>query len=175
VLTTEAVVAGLCQGQPTPSTVRVDSLPSAEVKAGTLGRPLAASIVEGLSAGGRRYEGGRLVRAALGGGAQRITLPDGQVLRVGNVPHGDLHAAWIASGAPWVTATSGEAPAGLAARAVLPLARALVAVPPLRHATACPGPPQAPPAPPAPLPGTRRDQLAGRHHPGRVAARGRCE
>lgn len=134
VLATEAVVAGLCQGQQqTPSTVRVDSLPSAAVKAGTLGQALAASIVEGLSAGGRRYEGGHLVRARLGGDPQSVPLPDGQVLRVGNVPHGDLHAAWIASGAPSVTATSSEAPAGLAARAVLPLARALVSVPPLRR------------------------------------------
>src|ERR1035438_4598733 len=75
VLATEALVAELCQGQPSPSTVRVDALPSVELKAGTLGQALAASTVEGLSAGGRRYEGGQLVRAKLGGDPQRVTLP----------------------------------------------------------------------------------------------------
>jgi short subunit dehydrogenase-like uncharacterized protein len=133
VLATEALVAELCQGQPSPTTVRVDALPSVELKAGTLGQALAASIVEGLPAGGRRYEGGHLVRAKLGGDPQRITLPDGQVLGVGNVPTGELHAAWIASGAPSVTATSSEAPTGRPVRAILPLAGAPMSIPSLRR------------------------------------------
>lgn len=132
-LATEAVVATICQGQPTPSSVRVDSFPSIEVAAGRLGQALAATIVEGLPAGGRRYENGRLVKARFGGDPQRVTLPDGQVLSVANVPTGDLHAAWLASGAPSVTATSSEVPTGRAVQAILPVAGALMSIPWLRR------------------------------------------
>ncbi|WP_157181104.1 hypothetical protein [Actinopolymorpha alba] len=54
VLATEAVVAKLCEGRPTPHRVRVDAVASVAVEAGVLGTALAASIVDVLTAGGRR-------------------------------------------------------------------------------------------------------------------------
>lgn len=111
--------------------MRVDAIPSVEIEAGTLGQALAATIVEGLPAGGRRYEGGRLVKARLGGDPQHITPPDGQTVTVGGVPTG--HAAWIASDAPSVTATSSEVPTAPAVRVIVPLASGLLAIPPLRR------------------------------------------
>jgi len=133
VLATEALVGELCRGRQNATIVRVDSLPSVEIKAGVVGEALAASIVEGLFTGGRRYEGGSLVRARLGGNPRSITVTDGEVVRVGDVAHADLHAAWISSGALSASATSSDAPTGRAVQAVLPLARAMVSIPPLRR------------------------------------------
>lgn len=128
VVGTESVVAKLCQGRPTPSSVRVDALASVATEAGTLGEALAATIIEALPAGGRRYRDGRLVKARLGGDFQRLTLPDGQTATSVGMPTGELHAAWIASAAPSVTVTSGAAATTPLVRAILPLVSALTSI-----------------------------------------------
>jgi short subunit dehydrogenase-like uncharacterized protein len=130
-LATEAVVATLCRDRPRPSAVRVDAVPSVETEAGPLGAALAATLVDGMTLGGRRYADGRPVRARLGGDAQRLTLPDGDtVTSAGNVPTGDLLAARLASGAPSVSAGSALLPAQ---PLVLGLARALLTPSPVRR------------------------------------------
>lgn len=132
-LATEAAVAKVCEGRPTPARVRVDALPSVALEAGTLGNALAASLLEAIVAGGRRYESGRLVKAGIGSDPSQLITPGGDELTVGSVPSGDLHAAWLATGAPAVVATSSEAPAGRAARALLPAVGALLRIGPLRR------------------------------------------
>jgi len=77
VLATESVVAVLCRDQPPAARVRVDALPSVATEQGTVGEALAATILEGLPEGGRRYQDGQLVRARLGSDRERLTLPDG--------------------------------------------------------------------------------------------------
>ncbi len=134
VLACEAVVAKLCQDRPAPSVVRVDALASVELEAGVMGEALATSIIEVLPLGGRRYKDGQLMKARLGSDPQHLTLPDGEEVTVGTVPTGDLHAAWITSGAPAVTATSSEIPTALPARAiVLPVVGALMSIGPVRR------------------------------------------
>ncbi len=134
VLATESVVLRLCEGGPTPQRVRVDAIASLAVEQDdVLGEALAATITDGAATGGRRYEGGRLVRSWFGGPPQRLTLPDGGTVTTGGMTSGELQAAWLASGAPSVTVTSGLAPTRTAVRAVLPLAGALMAIPPLRR------------------------------------------
>jgi short subunit dehydrogenase-like uncharacterized protein len=133
VLATEAVVAKLCEGHPTPDAVRVDAVASVEIEAGALGSALAATVVDALAGGGRRYEAGRLVKARLGGEVEYLTLPDGQALTTGGIPSGELLAAGLTSGAATVTATSVLAPTAPLARAVLPLASALVSLRPVRN------------------------------------------
>lgn len=71
VLATVAVVAKLREGRPAPHRVRVDSLASVAVEAGVLGAALAAGMVDALTAGGRRYENGRLVTSRLGADPQQ--------------------------------------------------------------------------------------------------------
>lgn len=132
VLATESVVMTLCEGRPTPRHVRVDALPSLDTETGIVGEALAATIIGGLAAGGRRYEHGRLVPARLGSEVQHLTLPDGTAEKTSSVPTGDLHAAWIVSGAPSVTAGSGLLPATPTVRAVLPVVSAALSVGPLR-------------------------------------------
>uniref|UniRef100_A0AAU3GUX5 Saccharopine dehydrogenase NADP-binding domain-containing protein n=1 Tax=Streptomyces sp. NBC_01401 TaxID=2903854 RepID=A0AAU3GUX5_9ACTN len=133
VLATEAVVATLCEGRPTPHEVRVDALASVAVEAGAMGTAFALSVVDVLTTGGRRYDNGRLVTARLGGSPQHLTLPDGQRVKSAGVPSGELVAARLASGAPSVTVTSALAPASPVVRAVLPLLGALLSVPSLRR------------------------------------------
>ncbi len=133
VLATEAVVAKLCEGRPAPSRVRVDALASVAVEAGVVGVALAASIVDVLTTGGRRYENGRLVPARLGGDPQTLTLPDGETAKSGSVPSGELVAAQRASGAPSVAVTSALAPSSPVIRAVLPLLGRVLSVPVLRR------------------------------------------
>jgi short subunit dehydrogenase-like uncharacterized protein len=133
VLATEAVVAMLCRDRPTPTAVQVDALASVETAAGEIGSALAATLVEGVALGGRRYADGRLVRARLGAAPQRLTPPDGgTATSTSNLPTGELVAAYLASGAPPVTAGFGSAPTAPLVRAVLPLASTLLTVPPLR-------------------------------------------
>lgn len=132
VLATESVVVMLCEHRPTPSHVRVDALASVDSEAGVVGEALAATIIEGLAAGGRRYEHGHLVPARLGSEVQHLSLPDGTAVTTSAVPTGDLHAAWLASGAPSVTAASGLLPATTAALAVLPVVSAVLSVGPLQ-------------------------------------------
>lgn len=133
VLGTEAVVARLCAGRPTPSRVRVDALASVAVEAGRLGEALAASIVDVATTGGRRYVGGQRVRTRLGADTFRFALPDGETVTSVDTPSGELYAAWRASGAPDVIATSLLVPAAPLVRALLPAVGALLRVPAVRR------------------------------------------
>jgi short subunit dehydrogenase-like uncharacterized protein len=140
VTATESVVVTLRGSGPAPARVRVDMVPSLEVEEGLIGEALAATILDGLPGveggrryDGRRYTGGRLVRAPIGGDVARLTLPDGSRVTTASIPLGELIAAQRASGAPSVVSASSEAPAALAVRAVLPLAAALLEIPPVRE------------------------------------------
>lgn len=133
VVATEAVVAALCEGRPAASRVRVDAVPSLAVEAGPTGEPLAASLVDGLVLGGRRYAGGRLVRTALGGDPETLTLPDGDEVTTRGMPMGDLVAAQRTSGAPSVVLGASLAPGNPVVRALLPAAGALLSVGALRR------------------------------------------
>lgn len=133
VLATEAVVAKLCEGRPTPHRVRVDAVASVAVEAGVLGTALAASIVDALTAGGRRYADGRLMTSRLGTAPQRLVFPDGESAKSAGVSSGELLAAHAASGAPFVTATSALVPTAPLIRALLPMLGRLLSVPPLRR------------------------------------------
>ena len=139
VTATESVVVKLCEDRPAPARVRVDMVPSLASEDGVVGAALAATILDGLPGvegggryDGRRYEGGRLVRARLGGDVAHLTLPDGVTVTTASIPLGELIAAQRASGAPAVVAASSEAPSSPVARAVLPLATALLAIGPVR-------------------------------------------
>ncbi|WP_335981276.1 hypothetical protein [Streptomyces sp. CA2R106] len=131
VLATESVVLKMCAGRPAPVRVRVDALPAAGGRSGPVGAALAASVVDAIAVGGRRYERGRLVRARLGGDFARFTLPDGSAAHSAGGPSGELAAAHRASGAPFVVAASGMMPTGRVLRAVLPTAARLLAWRPL--------------------------------------------
>jgi short subunit dehydrogenase-like uncharacterized protein len=98
-----------------------------------MGAAFAASIVDVLTTGGRRYRDGRLVKTRLGAGPQRLSLPDGQSATSAGMPSAELYAAHAASGAPSVTVTSALAPAAPVVRAMLPLLGAVLSVPPLRR------------------------------------------
>ncbi|GAA4668723.1 MULTISPECIES: saccharopine dehydrogenase NADP-binding domain-containing protein [Amycolatopsis] len=134
VLGTESVVLRLCAGQPAPERVRVDAVASVAMEEGIFGEALAASLLDGLTGGSRRYAGGRLVRARLGSGFERLTLPDGTTVGTTAWPSGELEVACRASGAPDVVAATGAMPSGRLVRALLPGVAALVSVPPLRRA-----------------------------------------
>jgi len=135
VLATEAVVAELCAGQPTPHRVRVDSVPSLGIEAGVVGAALAATLVDALATGGRRYENGRLVRSLVGADPQRLHLPDGESATTAGSPLGELVAAHKASEAPNVTATSVLAPSAPLVRALLPAVGRLLSISALRRLT----------------------------------------
>jgi short subunit dehydrogenase-like uncharacterized protein len=139
VTATESVVVQLCQDHPGPVRVRVDMIPSLETEEGVIGAALAGTILGGLPGvegggryQGRRYAGGRLVPARIGGDVAQLTLPDGTRVTTAGIPLGELVAAQRASGAPDVLAASSETPSSPAVRAVLPLATALLAVGPVR-------------------------------------------
>jgi short subunit dehydrogenase-like uncharacterized protein len=139
VTATESVVVKLCEGRPAPARVRVDMVPSLEMEAGTIGEALAGTILEGLPGvegggryQGRRYAGGRLGPARIGGDAVRLTLPDGSVVTTAGMPLGELIAAQRASGAPAVIAASSEGPSSPLVRSVLPLVTAPLAIAPVR-------------------------------------------
>ncbi|APR83642.1 Saccharopine dehydrogenase [Minicystis rosea] len=129
---TESVVRKLCQGRPTPSRVRVDAVPFIAGGDAVLGDALAASLVDSLAAGGRKYANGKLVRARAGGDAEALTLPDGARVVTGSAPTGDLEAARRASGAPFVVAGSSEIPSTPLTRVVLSILSALASIRPLR-------------------------------------------
>ncbi|WPB88315.1 saccharopine dehydrogenase NADP-binding domain-containing protein [Streptomyces malaysiensis] len=133
VLATEAVVAKLCEGRPEPHRARVDSVASVAVEAGVLGAALAASLVDALTTGGRRYENGRLVTSRLGADPRRLAFPDGESAKSAGVASGELIAAHAVSGAPFVTATSALAPTSPLMRALLPPLGRLLSVPALRR------------------------------------------
>lgn len=128
VVGTEAIVARLCENRPVPSRVRVDTFASAAVEEGVLGAALAASIVDSFAMGGRRYDGGRLVKTRLGAEVHHVSLPDGERTSSVGVASGELIAAHRVSGAPSVSATSGLIPASLAVRAALPLLSAILRI-----------------------------------------------
>ncbi|MFJ7902880.1 hypothetical protein ACIQ6V_20710 [Streptomyces sp. NPDC096198] len=140
VLATESVVRTLCGERFPARRVRVDAVPRGGHRAdpggtgGRVGAALAGSVVATLALGGRRYEGGRLVRARLGSDAGRLVLPDGSAVRTAGAPTGELEAARRACGAPFVVAASAMVPAGRAVRALLPSAAVLLSCPVLRRA-----------------------------------------
>ncbi|KAA0921355.1 saccharopine dehydrogenase NADP-binding domain-containing protein [Streptomyces apricus] len=133
VLATEAVVAKLCEGRPTPHRVRVDAVASVAIEAGVLGAALAASIVDALTAGGRRYENGQLIASRLGADPQQLIFPDGESAKSAGASSGELLAAYAVSRAPFVTATSALVPTAPLIRALLPPLGRLLSVPALRR------------------------------------------
>ena len=121
VLATESVVLKLCEGQPAAAKVRVDAMPMVETEPGSLGSALAASIVDGLAAGGRRYVAGRLERCRLFSDVAGLTRPDGVTIKTAGAPSGDLEAARRGSGASFVVAGSTYAPTTPMLRTLLPV------------------------------------------------------
>ena len=142
VTATESVVVrlrALHPGRP-PRAVRVDMVPSLALAAGSMGEALAGTVVGGIPGvpggrrfGGRRYDGGRLRPAAVGGRRIALTTPDGDEVVTGVMPLGELVAAFRASGAPEVVAASSEAPSGRLVRWLLPVGGLLLSVGPVRR------------------------------------------
>ena len=132
VLATEGVVTALCADRPTPERVRVDMVPSLAQEDGVIGQALAASIVDGVPDGSRRYVDGRPRRVPPGHDAITLVLPDGTPVVTAGLPLGDLVAARRASGAPTVVAASSLAPTSGAARALARVAGAVLALDPVR-------------------------------------------
>ena len=133
VLATEAIVVKLSEGHPTPSHVHVDALSSVATDPGVMGEALAATVVDVITTGGRRFENGVMVKTRLGSDVQTHVLPDGETIKSAGAPSGELLAAQRASGAPNVTFTTGLAPTSLVARAALPLVAALLSLPKVRR------------------------------------------
>lgn len=133
VVGTEAVVARLCQGRPTPEAVRVDALASFASERGVLGEAFAHTSVEVLSTGGLSYREGRLAPVRLGSNLQRHALPDGTTVASAAVPSGELLAARNVSAAPNVDFTSALAPTSPVLRSFLPLVGRLVKLPAVRR------------------------------------------
>lgn len=117
VLATEALTITL-RGEREPAVkAQVAALPAVE----GLGSAVLSSSVEVLAYGGRRYQGGQLVRNRLGADHIRVDLPSGGTRQAVGVPTGELEAARRASGAGEVVAYSSEVPSGRIARVVLPI------------------------------------------------------
>ena len=133
VIATEAIVAHLCEGRPTPVAVRVDALGSSASEDGTMGNAFAQTSVDVITTGGRSYRDGRLVPSRLAAGLQHHTLPDGTTVDSAAVPSGELLASRLASGAPDIDFTSALAPTAPMTRAVLPLMTRLLRMPALRR------------------------------------------
>lgn len=133
VLGTEAVVARICSGRPTPDSVRVDAVGSSAAAEGVMGEAFAATSVDVITTGGRSYRGGRLVPTRLASNVQRLTLPDGTTATTASVPSGELLAAQRASAAPNIDFTSALAPTSGVVRAVLPVMTVLLKLPALRR------------------------------------------
>lgn len=133
VLATESIVLKLCEGQPPAASVRVDAMATVEAEPGHIGSALAATIVDVLAAGGRRYEHGQLVRSRLLSDLESLALPDGSCVKTATGPSGELEAARRASGAALAVAASSMVPASPMLRAVLPAVLPLLRIRPLRH------------------------------------------
>ncbi|GLZ47547.1 membrane protein [Actinomycetospora sp. NBRC 106375] len=133
IVAAEAAVTALCRDRPVPAAVRTDTVPSLASDGGRVGEALAASLIDALPDGGRRYRDGRLVRTRLGADAAEVALPDGDRVTTVGAPFGDLVAAWRASGAPDVVAATSELPSSPPARVALPLAGAVLSIGPLRR------------------------------------------
>lgn len=136
VVGTEAPLAFLCEGRPSPTRVRVDSAASVATAAGKVGHALADTIVEGFSEQGRQVRDGRLTPVPIGSSPQTFSLPDGTTVTTGAWPSGDLEAARRTSGAPEVVAATTAIPTGLPIRIALPLARTAMRSAQLRRALA---------------------------------------
>ncbi|QPZ39236.1 hypothetical protein [Paramicrobacterium chengjingii] len=124
VTASESILVKLLEGRSTPARVRVDMIPSMESEAGKVGESLATSLVSGLAYRDRHG-------SALASHPMRLALPDGTVVSTASMPLGDVAAARHDSQAPTVIAASSMAPTG-PIRFALPLATALLALPPLR-------------------------------------------
>lgn len=120
----ESILVTLLEGRSTPARVRVDMLPSMENESGTVGESLATSLISGIAY--RDPRGIRLASSPL-----TLTLPDGSEVTTASMPLGDLAAARRASQAPSVIVGSSMLPTG-PIRFALPVAAALLAIPPLR-------------------------------------------
>lgn len=129
VLATESILLALLEGASTPARVRVDALAAVAGEAGRIGTALAGSILGEASAGGREVVDGKLQRRPVGGGAERLTTPDGDEVVTSSVPTGDLLAAWRASGAATVVSASSMVPSGRAVRLAFPVASVLLRLP----------------------------------------------
>ena len=131
VLGTESVVLKLCEGRPSASRVRVDSV--AAVKAsGPLGMTLARTIVEGITYGGRRYLGGKLKWAFAGDDQEEFSLPDGSKAVTRLIASGELEAARRASHASDVVAGFPAVPGGMI-RFLIPAVASLLSISAVRH------------------------------------------
>jgi len=142
VAATESVVSRLCAGERRAVSVRTTMLPSLASDGGPVGDALAGTVVEGLPGvpgggrfTGRRVRAGRLVPAPVGGEVRELVTPDGDDVRAGLMPLGELVAAQRASGAASVDCASSEAPSGRV-RTALRLGSVLLAVAPLRRLAA---------------------------------------
>lgn len=120
VLATESVVLKLCEESPPASRVRCAAIPAVVVEPGPLGEAFAKSITEGFAYGGRRYEGGELIRAAPLSDFERVPLPDGRMVGTASAPSGELEAARRASGAPSAISATSMVPSAAILRALLP-------------------------------------------------------
>lgn len=131
VLGTESVLLKLCEGQPAPKRVRIDSIAAVEA-GGPLGPTLAETIVDGILYGGRRYVGGQLQPYLAGSDQESLTLPDGTTAQTATIASGELEAAYRASKASEVIACFAGAPGG-AVRFAIPIVAGLLALPALRN------------------------------------------
>jgi short subunit dehydrogenase-like uncharacterized protein len=139
VTATETVATWLMAGCPPAERVRVDMLPSIASDAGVMGEALAASLLEGMPGvpGGGRFQGrwiadGRLAAAAYGAMPTTLVTPDGDRVRTGSVPFGELIAAANATQGRTVVAAASLAPSGFA-RVIAPIALNLLHIAPLRR------------------------------------------
>ena len=130
VLATEALTIALRGEREAAVKAEVAALPAVE----GLGSAVLSSSVDVLAYGGRRYQGGQLVRKRIGGDHIRIDVPTGGTRQAVGVPIGELEAARRASGAGEVVAYSSEVPGGRIARALLPVMSVLLSVNVFRRA-----------------------------------------
>ncbi len=120
VVSTESVLVALIDGQPIPTRVRVDALPSVASAGDVMGAALAGSIVNSLPFGRRQVRAGKLVSTPIDDTPAPLVTPDGDRVTSVNFPSGDLLTAWRDSGAANVISGSSEVPAGAVIRYALP-------------------------------------------------------
>ena len=120
-------------------------------------------------------QNGRLARARIGGDVAHLVLPDGSRGHHGGMPLGELIAAQRASGAPtWSPPPARRRHRRSSGRSCpWPPRCCHRAGPRLRQEAAGRREAQVPRTPPRVLVRTRPPGVAGRHHPGRLAATGR--
>lgn len=122
VLAIEAIARKLMEGRPPAARVRVDAAASVAGDGGRMGDALAGTITDGFRVGGLRVSGGELVKDNPASAPLTLTTPDGDTLRTGSFPSGELLTAWRATGAPEVICGSTAMGLGTGARAVIPVA-----------------------------------------------------